>query len=186
MHPNDHSPRVPDRSRGGPRSEDGEQFHAAVPKQILRSTVDSVLYLGPQPPPAAFGALDLPENEMVFARHPPAPATFFQPETSRTLAHFFRPLRIGVRRVIREWSTARLRLRCRLPFSIGWVRVLALAAFSSLVPRATPGRLFSPGPRPRSILRDLHASHVINVFRGRSLLRRFRGLPPKSTGSCER
>jgi len=174
MYPNDDSPAAPDRSRGGRR------YTGAL--YLGRST--GALSLGPRPPPAALNAIKFCASEI--ALDPPASATFFQPETSRTLARFFRMLRVGFLRVFRARPPTRLRLRFRLPFSIRWLRLPSLPAFSSLLPRAIPARLFSRGPRPRSLLRDLHASHVINVFRGRSLLRRFRGLPPRSTGSCER
>ncbi len=186
MHPNNYSPRMPDRSRDGPRSEDCGQSHAGARKQILLNTADSALYLGPRPPPAAINPLRPPENDIVFALHPAAPVTFFQPETNRTLTRIFRMLRVGLLRVFRERPAVQLRLRFRFPFSLHWLRFPALPSFLLFPSRTTRARLFSPGPRPRSLLRDLHAAHVINVFRGRSLFRRFRGLPPRSTGSCER
>lgn len=45
-------------------------------------------------------------------------------------------------------------------------------------PESAPVRL--PGSLPRSLLRDLHAFHVINVFRGQSFFRRWRRFRPWS------
>lgn len=77
----------------------------------------------------------------------------------------------GVRgfRFLRGFCVARLRVRLRSELT---------RLFLQDSPEPLPVPL--PGTIRRSLLRDLHAFHVINVFRGQSFFRRWRRFRPWS------
>lgn len=105
----------------------------------------------------------------------PAPSPRLDSDRSRAASQDSRTLLGHVFRIVHGFRFVRgFRVsRARLRLSSGLTRLFVQDAQES-----PPVRL--PGSLPRSLLRDLHAFHVINVFRGRSFFRRWRRFRPWS------